>query len=224
MIDHKPHIGGADISGNAPILPTNLEITTQLLRTLRHAINFHYYAYQLGRIGQNDPELPHDLAGPGNRLEWEVVSGLALQFRTVNTAYFNQFLQPLIDKSVQIHRQQNHHRMWNGRVSHPAASKSDLEVGALDTICALLEPREYNGGAHDYGQILEIVGQFSELKAGFCKRLIEKMTSLTPPDLDSIQNLVNFPNIGLDSRDYIRIQDRMKKAIPELNKLGYSLI
>ena len=53
-----------------------------------------------------------------------------------------------IMKSREIHRQQDHHKMWNGFRVNPLASKSMLLYGATDTVIALLESRSYYGGAH----------------------------------------------------------------------------
>jgi hypothetical protein len=93
----------------------------------------------------------------------------------------------------------------------------------LDTLIALSEPRKYNGGQHSPWEILRIVSKFPKHKAEPCQELIQAMRRIAPPELGLIQNLTDFPNIGLDPRVYYQIQNRMNEAVARIRKEGYEL-
>lgn len=210
-------------SPDSEILPNNREVLNFLLKTLKHCCHFHYFASRLGGIGSQDPELPHDLEGYGNKLSWEVVRGLALQFRDSDKVYFEKVLQPSVFKSRDFHRNQYHHKKWNGNTPNPNASVEDMYVGALDTNLALLEPRRYNGGSHSYDETLRIIRGFPEHKARYCLELLGEMKKIPQPRLDLISDLMDFDNIGLESGVYEQISDAMQKAVFELRERGYPL-
>lgn len=50
------------------LLPTEEEVNTWLVATLRHACHVENFLGEL-QLGDNDPERPHDLVGSGNKYE-----------------------------------------------------------------------------------------------------------------------------------------------------------
>ena len=60
--------------------PTDKEIQAWLKSALEHVLSIEYYLHQL-KVGKEDPQRPHDIVGPGNKLEWPVLRGFAIQYR-----------------------------------------------------------------------------------------------------------------------------------------------
>lgn len=208
-------------------IPTETEVMAWLLSTLQHACHVEYFL-GLFNLGKHDPQRPHDLVGPGNKYEWEVVKGLALQYRNPEPDFQTYILPSLI-----LHRQQYHHQKWNETDPSdktkpiPKASKSDLQVGAIDAVCSLLENRAYQGGPHEYEKIIEIAKDNSKNtphKSLWMLRVIPEIRKLIQPDLKSIVTLIGFPNIGLKPRVYDSIAQRTTEAVELLRReRGYLL-
>lgn len=81
------------------LIPTENEIKTWLVSVLQHSCHVEYFLKKLG-IGSNDSERPHDIVGPGNKYEWGVMKGLALQYRNPKPDF-----QIYILPSLNLHRQ-----------------------------------------------------------------------------------------------------------------------
>ncbi len=200
-------------------LPTQLEVFDFLLSTLRHSTNFHYFAAPYC-IGHFDPEIPHDLVGPGNKYEWDVIKGLALMFREGSS---ESPIQELIYASRERHRKQYHHVKGNGDKPNPLATEEDMGVWALDTACAILENRPYDIPVHDYREVLRRFEIFPEHKKRWAERIIPKMKALAQPRLELITNLNDFPNIGIPDEIYNTIVERTRFAVEMLREHGYDL-
>ena len=96
----------------------------------KHSKSVHYYLDKLG-ISIDDGEIPHDLVGPGNKLEWEVMHGLAYAEKDTPEK------KKIFEKSLKRHRIQRHHRMWNREDNN--WTDKDMKYGAIDAVCSLLE-------------------------------------------------------------------------------------
>ena len=135
--------------------PTLYEILSYVDQTIKHSGRVHFYLKKLG-VEISDGEVPHDLAGEGNKLEWEVLRGLALRNRDTEEK-IRRF-----EESLQRHRMQRHHRMWNDKNSE--ATETDFKYGAIDSVVCLLEDRGYQGGCHTFEQIEELIPKNPEYK------------------------------------------------------------
>jgi|TARA_B100002003_G_C13939855_1_gene456146 hypothetical protein len=197
------------------LIPTNEEINKWLLSTLRHSCHVEYFLNKLD-LGHSDPERPHDLVGPGNKFEWDVIKGMALLYRDPNPD-FKTYILP----SINLHRQQYHHIKWNDPNPNdeakpiPGATKTDMLVGAIDAACSLLETRVYSGGndqneqhgqEHSWKETEDtLYNKNPPHKVPWTKLIIPKMKDLKQPDLDSIWSLDSFRNIGLSIHTYADI-------------------
>lgn len=136
--------------------PSMDEILTYARHTIEHSHRVHSYLAEIG-IGINDNEVPHDLVGPGNKLEWQVMRGLALHAKDTEEK------ERRFQEALQRHRMQRHHRMWN--VQNPEATEIDLKYGAIDSITCLFEERPYYGGkSHTLEEIKELIQKNPEYK------------------------------------------------------------
>ena len=136
--------------------PTLEEITQYLPRIIKHGLTVEHYLSKLG-IKVEDGQHPHDLVGPGNKLEWEVIKGLALQNKDTEEK------QKRYQNAIEIHRSgQKHHQKWNN--PNPDASSEDMKYGAIDAIVSLKESRDYQGGVHDWDEIEKIIEKNPEHK------------------------------------------------------------
>jgi len=207
------------------LYPTPLEVEKWLIMTLRHSSHVEYFLGNLG-FGARDPQRPHDLTGPGNKYQWDVLRGLALQFRSPEVD-FNEHIAP----SRELHRKgQYHHIKWNGDNPNPNANPEDMLVGAVDAVCALLENRKYCGGAHSYSRVQDILAKNPAHKVHFINQVIPQMKGLVQPNLELITDLTDFPNIGLPYDIYYSSVSRTREAIMvlgdepgiELGEIAYS--
>ncbi len=199
--------------------PMEQEVNAWLIQVTQHACQVEYFLHQLG-IGRSDPERPHDLVGPGNKFEWPVIQGFAMQYRADKSS-----VQPYVAHSLALHRQQYHHRMWNGETLNLQASEEDLRVGAVDAICSLLENRSYQGGSHPYEEIWNIAVTNPLYKKMWMSILLPDMEQLKQPAVQFIDGIVDFPNIGLPSGVYQIIQQRTKDVLGMLKtEHEYNLI
>lgn len=205
------------------LIPTEREVRMWLLAAIKHASHMEYFLDHL-RLGNNDPERPHDLVGNGNKFEWDVIRGFALQYRDPKVD-FKQHIMP----SLELHRQQYHHRMWNEpdtnnkNVPVIEATISDMLFGAVDANCSLLENRSYQGGTHDYGGLREIALKNPPHKTPWMLSLIPLMQRIEQPNLEIITDLNNLPNVGLPDQIYLQIQRRMCDTLEMLKTKGYDL-
>lgn len=207
---------------NEILLPVENEVKIWLISTLQHTFHVEYFLEKLN-LKSEDPERPHDLVGTGNKFEWDVIKGFALQYRNPKPDFQNYILPAL-----NIHRQQYHHRKWND--SDPAdktkpifgASEKDMLLGALDANCSLLENRGYQGGIHDYESVIEIAKKNPPHKTPWMLKIIPQMRALQQPNLEQITSLQGFPNIGIKEEVYNAIIARVNETIITLKeKQGY---
>lgn len=191
------------------IKPITKEIERWIFETVKHSNHVEYYLNELG-LGERDPERPHDLVGPGNKLEWDIIKGMALNYRTPKVDFIKYILP-----SIEIHRQQYHHRMWN--YPNPKATKEDMFVGAVDAVCSLLENRDYQGGSHNWEKIEDIlINRNPPHKIESVKLILPKMRKVPLPNLEDIPNVFILPNIGVDRGIYLKMRKRIDKAVENL--------
>lgn len=204
--------------------PTEQEVYKWVLSAVKHSIHVEYYLKKFEELDELDlkfygGERPHDLIGPGNKLELETILGFATQWRKPDVES-----NPALKKAIELHRQQYHHIMWNGEKPSPDASESDLWFGAIDSVCSLLEPRDYQGGIHTgWDEIIEIANKNPPQKKEYLLKAIDYMKCMQKPELDLITSLSNIQNIGLDQHVYDMIIARKDEAIKMLEKHGYDL-
>ncbi len=197
--------------------PTRHEIEAWLLGTIRHVQHIEYFLERL-QTGKEDPQRPHDIIGHGNKFEWEVIRGFALQYRDRSSEFFDRYVAP----SLERHRCQYHHKKWNN--PNPNATDEDMKVGAVDAVCSLLEPdREYQGGKHNLSQINEIIEQNPEHKRPWLRQIHTEIQRIEQPNLQLITTLHKFPNIGINPNSYDILQGRVIGTINMLEEHGYKL-
>src|SRR3989344_2340983 len=139
-----------------PENPTLDEINQYLPRVIKHSLTVEHYLDKLG-VKVDDGQHPHDLVGPGNKLEWEVIRGLSLQKRDTPEK------QRRYQEAIELHRKgQYHHHKWN--TPNPTATEDDLRYGAIDSMVSLREPRDYQGGVHSWEEIEKIIERNPEYK------------------------------------------------------------
>lgn len=142
----------------------------------KHSKSVHYYLDELGISIKNfkeqyEIETPHDLAGEGNKLEWEVMRGFIY---TEKEKEKDSKKKKIFKKSLKKHRIQMHHKMWNNRNS----PEEWLKYGAIDAVCSLLENRTYQGGVHDWKEIQEIISSNPELGYRKKKKMLEAVDEM----------------------------------------------
>lgn len=199
------------------LVPTEDEVRQWLLHTVRHVCHIEYFLHELG-LGQNDPERPHDIVGEGNKFEWEVVRGFAVQHRERTTEFFQANVMPALTR----HRCQYHHRKWNEPVDD--ATPEDMKLGAVDAICSLLESRAYQGGVHTFEQILEVTEKNPPHKRPWMRELVPEMRILAAPPVELITALNDIPNIGIPNH----LHDIVRQRVDETRRLlksdhGYAI-
>lgn len=134
-----------------PENPSLEEIAAHVTSVITHSATVERYLREFD-VRVNDGQHPHDLVGPGNKLEWEVIQGLALRERDTPER------QRRYEQAIRLHRQgQSHHHMWNSW--HPMATENDLQYGAIDAVVSLREPRDYQGGVRTWEEIERIARQ-----------------------------------------------------------------
>lgn len=180
--------------------PTTEEVRWWLLHVTQHVCHIEYFLSQLG-LGSQDPDRPHDIVGVGNKFEWEVLRGFAVQRRDKSQEFFKMY----VESSRHKHRCQYHHRRWNE--PNAESTPEDMKLGAVDAICSLLEDREYQGGKHSFSKISEVMARhFSPHAQPWMVQLLPEMRRLATPPIESIISLDDIPNIGIpkDTHDIVR--------------------
>jgi len=178
--------------------PTAEEVRNWLISSLRHSCQVEYYLHQL-KLGNGDPQRPHDLSGEGNKYSWKVIAGLAIQNRDDGLDFFQDQVLP----AITFHRRyQYHHQMWNAPNS--LATPDALKVGAVDAICSLLDDRQYQGGTHTFEEIENIIRQNDSHQAQWFWRVFSQMKRRSQPEIKVIDDLHDFPNIGISGEMFSR--------------------
>lgn len=194
--------------------PTHNEVARWLLAMTTHALHIEYYLQEL-QIGSEDPQRPHDVVGVGNKFEWDVIKGFALQYREPKVD-FERYIRP----SLERHRCQYHHQIWNKPLD--GAPYDAMKLGAVDAICSLLEPdREYQGGVHTFDQIERIAEGNCAHKAPWMKMLVGEFREVRAPDLSLITGFDSIGNIGVGSEMYDTILERLFETTSQLRERGY---
>jgi hypothetical protein len=205
---------------------TQAEMDRHFLTVLKHMFNVEYCCTSLG-IGHSDLyQRPHDGRGPGNKLQFPVANGLALEYR-VPLVDFDTEIQPSID----MHRAlQYHHQMWNGpdpddkTKPHPDALKNGgdgLYLGAVDWICAFGangESRLSIGVAHTFEQMRERARKEPSHKIPYLLEVIPEMEKLKRLPLEQLTDIHSIPNIGVPRATYDAIQEVMGDAIEMMRR------
>ncbi len=185
-------------------------------------------------INEKDTQRPHDLIGPGNKLEWDVVYGLAQDYRFKRGDTVTLDYDALIRQSIKIHNQQTHHN-WNGELeindeTARGYSKSDQLYfrlsRALDVILCKIENRSYKPALR-LDQILANTDGPKQLKDDMTA-LIDYIQIKGLPNFDglTVEKLLEknpYPEI-LPGKIYELMQQRIIQAIPiledKLNETG----
>lgn len=206
------------------MIPNSREVERWVMEAVLHSNHVEYYLNQFN-VGLNDPERPHDLVGVNNKLNWDVVKGLALSYRELDVDYKKYVYKKYILPSIELHRDQYHHRMWNEYNSK--ADSDALFVGAIDAACSLLEKRTYVGGEeleklgkrHDWNEIEELLFEKNPwYRVGAAQTIIPRMREISRPKLWLIKDIFDFPNIGIRDDVYFKMRDRIDEAIGDLRK------
>lgn len=153
------------------------EVIKYVVDTWKHSKNIHFYLDKLGISIDNESETPHDLAGESNKLEWEVMHGLAYTEKDTLKK------KEIFERALKRHRMQMHHKMWN----NPNSPDEWLKYGAIDAVCSLLEPRLYQEGVHYWDEILDVISSCpsEEYKKEKMRWAVEEMKKVTPLLKDS---------------------------------------
>jgi hypothetical protein len=201
--------------------PTRDEVQRWLIETLRHSFRVEYYLSQLG-IFNHDPERPHDVNGLHNKFEWEIIKGIALQYREGIDC--EAFIKP----AVELHRTQYHHRMWNNpdpeniAYPNPQASEEDMLTGAVDAICSLMENRPHQPKVESYYDAVHYIRKRHIHQALWAFDVADEMENIKKPDLEAITSFHEFPNPGVNQKIYEKIRSCVKDAIDSLKQQGYT--
>ncbi|MBN2142289.1 hypothetical protein JW711_03075 [Candidatus Woesearchaeota archaeon] len=220
------NMGLKEDSPTAEMLPTHKELQHWLVHTVQHSCHFEkfrYAFYTQYKFDMYDSETPHDLVKPGNKLEWDVMRGLALQYRKpfVSQADYHTINEDYVFPARELHRQQRHHEMWNGNKPNPKATHEDMLIGAIDAICSQRETRDYQGGFHTYDQVWALADKNPPHKSFWMHLAIDDMETLDKRDevedqISQITNLHRIPNIGLPSKVYDAICQRVNETLTML--------
>ena len=198
------------------LLPSEPELSEFLLATLRHCCHVEYYLAKIG-FNSRSVDRPHDIAGPGNKYEWEVCRGLALEFRNPSPDFEAQ-IRPCLER----HRLQRHHRMLNP--SYSSATANDFLLGGIDAICSRLEARGYQECGASLSDVHASIERNPPLKLPWLRLAFQKMQGLERPRLEAITGLEGFPNIGLPDLVYREIAEITAVAVTRLRReRGYML-
>jgi len=205
------------------LMPYAQEINEWLIATVKHVYHVEYFLNEIG-VGRDDPERPHDIVGVGNKFEWQVLHGFALQHRNHGSN-----VKPFVEESLRLHRQQYHHRKWNNYnpfdlTCRGTVSTDDMIVGAIDAVCSLLEDREYQGGRHDYDDVRILAGRNPDIRAYWMRTVADEMQRIVQPRIHLITSLHSIPNIGVDRHVHDAILARTDDEIRFLeNECGYKI-
>ena len=209
------------------VRPTENGVKKWIFEVCNHSLSVVYFCERL-QAGMEDPQWPHDIIGKGNKLEWDVIKGFALQYRYPTMKTSSNFFKENIEPSLDLHRKcQYHHQMWNQ--PNKKATEDSNKVGAVDAVCSLLEDRKYQGGSHTYEQILEIAEEDPPHQKESMIYITTEMRKIKQPKFPKIEkldekSLLLFSNPGISSEVYETIQERISETLQMLRKNhGYKL-
>jgi hypothetical protein len=215
------------------LIPSTEAVNIHMLFTIRHSCNVEYFLDKLS-IGSNDPQRPHDLVGLGNKFKYSVLEGLSLVHEEREEEDEERY-KIRIFQSIEEHRQQYHHQKYNLPGSddetkpNENATDEDMYVGAVDSVCAMLEGRSFQRAIEDYDDVLRIVrGESDDVRCEPHKRpwielIAPEMQKIKQPSLEEILAVKQFPNIGLPNEMYDLIRERAKDTAEMLAGKGYKI-
>jgi hypothetical protein len=200
------------------VRPSDENIGKWLLEVLRHTSQLEYYAGILN-IGSKDPERPHDIVGPNNKLEWDIIKSCAWAYSDSGCGKDKELCDE-ISEAVKRHRQQYHHAICMTDL----AREDDLRFEALDTICAMLEHRPYYAHVHNFEELEANLESYiacngrHEQRLASIREVLPLMRSLERPDIRAITTLEEFPNLGADGKTYDKICQRFSGTLELLRR------
>jgi len=193
------------------VMPNEREIHAHILSTSLHSYRVEYLSTRLKVDDHDDPDRPHDMIGPGNKLEWRCLEGLSLAYRDRNK-YVKQII-----KAVNFHRQQYHHQMWNKDCPH--MTDSSLKLGAIDTVCSKLESeREYQKTVKTISELRELEFHGSKNQLDMISWVIGEMEKIEIPYLRDVTTFTQIPKTGIPAQTHDTIMERIQETIRELRK------
>jgi|GEM_PF-5870406 len=213
--------------------PTEEEIIEYLVNMLKHSSSVEYYKDKIG-IKTSDTQSPHDLAGDGNKLNWPILRGLAIENRSNDPEFFNEIVRP----AIEYHRQmQHHHKKWDW--PNAGANENDLKAGAVNSICKIIEDCNYTLDPQTFEDSMEFVKRISPHQYVWMWRMYHEIERISPPEVKSIilmdrddedgiedkitltDSAIYIPNIGIHKEIHKRMIAFTKDAIEMLRKFGY---
>ncbi|MDO8556540.1 MAG: hypothetical protein Q7R96_05210 [Nanoarchaeota archaeon] len=187
-----------------------------ILGIVRHVCLIEHFLHEL-QTGNDDPERPHDITGEHNKFELPFLEATAMQYEGTPGQHCD-----IIQTAIQKHRRQYHHKKFN--LPNPEATKDDMELGAIDVICSLLEPdRTYQGGTHSYQTIADIIRPQLGHKHPWTHWALQEMQKLPLPNVLNIARLDFFPNIGLPRETYHTIRGNVADVLSLAQTEGYDI-
>jgi hypothetical protein len=190
--------------------PTETEVGDWLFFTAYHSFRMEICLNVLG-VGSRDPQRPHDIMGEGNKFEFEVIQG----FSTENRPGIPH--DQHVVASLTRHRMQHHHLKWNDKKS--GATDEEMMVGAIDAVCSLLEDRPYQGGAHTFDEIRDIIETRNPLYLRhWMTEALNQIQKLQLPDINQFFLLNHVPNFSLPRATHEAIRERVHETIVILER------
>lgn len=180
-----------------------------MLSTVQHSARMEHYLSCMG-LGSRDFERPHDIAGIGNKYDWSVIRGLASGYDRNS---------PAVQESLRIHRKQYHHKMWNNPWG---GDEEDMLVGALDSVCSLMENRQYQGGSHHWGHIIRIAHKNPPERKKWMLNVISEIRKAPRPKVEGITSLdrIVLGGLSIPKEMQDRIHGRTYEAVRLLREQG----
>ncbi len=171
----------------------------------------------------SERQRPHDLAGTGNKVEWEQITRFALQ-------YVEPLLKEYEEKivtGIKLHKDgQYNHLIWDGRVktSDEEAYVHDMKGCALDSVLSLIEYRGYHGGPFSYDEIPEVFVGNEEQKRYVMDIIPEmkKVGDVIQPTMKEF-SISSLPKGEIHGEMHDAIWHVFKKTVEMLRNRGYKL-
>lgn len=207
--------------------PSERELRLQMIENKVHVYNVEYCIHALNFEQYiSDPDRPHDIEGPGNKLEFDVLSGIAMRYHPSFEANKEEFNKRFILPSVYLHRNQQYHHIVFRSADEDiedkfiSSGKIDWVVGAIDVICAQYENRACYGGHHSFDQIIENLKRKPLFKTFICLEMLCDIKQLGIPELN-IRSVLDVPNVNLGQDVIDSIESRFAKTVESLSDMGY---
>jgi hypothetical protein len=180
---------------NIILKPSSGEVDDFLKNDSRkHCLRMESYGHLMGFL-KDDPQRPHDFVGSGNKLEWGVIWGMALQYCNINQ---QEVYRDYVAPSIGIHRRgQIHHQKWNYLRCSP--TEADMLGGATDTLLAMFGGRHYilrNGDT--FNSLESIIPHINEpYQVEWVEKAYAMMSELDQFDIEKISKGEDIPDLIL---------------------------